>query len=100
MMLFCFSNISAEILLHILGHYNLCTECHILARFCQMFLAAIESIKIICKRVFCFGAKNVGDFDPSVFSRSIDDEQESFFWHKTPVADVIKLFTAVSYNFP
>jgi hypothetical protein len=36
-MLFCFTNISAEILLHILG-YSFCSKQHILAHFCRMLL--------------------------------------------------------------
>jgi hypothetical protein len=47
-MLFCFTNISAEILLHILG-YNFCSQHHILARFCQMLLPSKTS-KIICAK--------------------------------------------------
>jgi hypothetical protein len=41
-MLFCFTNISAEILINFLG-YSFCTESHILAHFCQMLLPLKES---------------------------------------------------------
>jgi hypothetical protein len=37
MLLFCAANICAEHLLHILG-YTFCTEHHILAQCCQMWL--------------------------------------------------------------
>jgi hypothetical protein len=37
-MLFCFSYISAEILVLVLG-YSFCTEHHILAHFCQNAVA-------------------------------------------------------------
>jgi hypothetical protein len=40
--LFCFSNISAEILWHILG-YRFCYESHILAHFCQLLLPSRAS---------------------------------------------------------
>jgi hypothetical protein len=36
-MLFCFDNISAEILQHILG-YSFCAKSHILEHFCQTLL--------------------------------------------------------------
>ncbi len=45
-MLFCFSNISAENLLHIFGD-KFCAECHILVLFCQMLFVAIKTIKIV-----------------------------------------------------
>jgi hypothetical protein len=38
MMLFCFTNISVEILPHVLG-YSFCTGCHILANFPQKLLS-------------------------------------------------------------
>jgi len=45
MILLCFTNISSEILLHILG-YGFCTESHILENFCQMLLP-LKTSKII-----------------------------------------------------
>ncbi len=42
-MLFCFTNISAEILLHVL-HYSFCTERHVLGTFGPN-AAAIKSAK-------------------------------------------------------
>jgi hypothetical protein len=47
-MLFYIINISAEILLHILG-YILCAECHILACVCQMLLPLKEPKFIYAK---------------------------------------------------
>jgi hypothetical protein len=44
-MLFCFTNISAEILLHVLG-YSFYTQHHILAHICQMLLQ-LKASKII-----------------------------------------------------
>jgi hypothetical protein len=44
-MLFCFTNISAEVLLRILG-YSFCTERHILVHFCQMLLPLKTPIMI------------------------------------------------------
>ncbi len=44
-MLFCFANLSAEILLHVLG-FDFCARHNILAHFCQMLLP-LKSIKII-----------------------------------------------------
>jgi hypothetical protein len=45
-MLFSFSNISAEILLHYLG-FSFCTERHILAHFFQM------SLQLKVSKIFC-----------------------------------------------
>jgi hypothetical protein len=45
-MLFCFTNISVQILLHIL-YRSFCTERHILANVCQNG-AVIKASKIIC----------------------------------------------------
>jgi hypothetical protein len=47
-MLFFFTNISATILVHVLG-YSFCTEHHILAHFCQMLLP-LRASKIICAK--------------------------------------------------
>jgi hypothetical protein len=47
-MLFCFANISAKIMLHVLG-YSFFIEFHILAHFCQMLLPSKPS-KIICTK--------------------------------------------------
>jgi hypothetical protein len=47
-MLLCFANISAEILLHILG-YSFCTEHHILVHFCLMLLP-LKASKITCAK--------------------------------------------------
>jgi hypothetical protein len=44
--LFGFTNLSAEIFLHVLG-YTFCEECHILAHFHQMQLP-LKALKIIC----------------------------------------------------
>jgi hypothetical protein len=44
-MLFCFTNISAEILLHVLL-YSFCTELHVWAHFDQMLLP-LKAAKII-----------------------------------------------------
>jgi len=46
--LFGFTNISVEILLHILG-YNFCNEDHILVHFCQTLLPSKAS-KIKCTK--------------------------------------------------
>jgi hypothetical protein len=51
-MLFYFTNISAEILLHTLG-YSFCTEDHILAQHCQMLLP-LKVSKIICAKAAPF----------------------------------------------
>jgi len=57
-MLLCFTNISAEILLHTLGYYFF-TAHLILVHFCQMLLT-LKASKIICaKATHWFGAKNV-----------------------------------------
>jgi hypothetical protein len=48
-MLFCFTNISDEILLHVLG-YTFSVECHILAQFCQLLLP-LKALKIISAKV-------------------------------------------------
>jgi hypothetical protein len=45
-MLFCFANISAEILLHVLG-YIYCAEKNILANFCRMLLPLKASINYL-----------------------------------------------------
>jgi hypothetical protein len=46
--MFCFANISAEILLHVLS-YTLCAYCHILAHVCQNAVTIYTS-KIICAK--------------------------------------------------
>jgi hypothetical protein len=80
-MLFFFIHISAEHLLRLLG-YSFCTECNILAHFCQMFLPIKPSKIIIAKNGDEIVAKlEVGQF---------------LSW---PGTNVIKLFTAVSYEF-
>jgi len=56
-MLFCFTNISLEILLHLFG-YNFCAESHILAHFCQM-LSPLKALKLSAQKLLCFGAENV-----------------------------------------
>jgi hypothetical protein len=45
---FCFTNISAKILQHILG-YSICTERHILVPFC-LILFPFKASKIICAK--------------------------------------------------
>jgi hypothetical protein len=47
-MLFCFADISAEILLIILG-CSFCTEHPILTHFCRMLLP-LKALKIICAK--------------------------------------------------
>ncbi len=60
-MLFCFVNISAEILLHIIG-YNFCTEPHILAHFLQM-LVPLRASKIIGAKAALLFQQNVDEID-------------------------------------
>jgi hypothetical protein len=62
-MLICFTDISAEILLHILG-YSFCTECHILAHFFAECSCHEKHRKLSAEILICFGAKNVGEIDP------------------------------------
>jgi hypothetical protein len=47
-MLFCFTNLSAEILLHNVS-YSFCTEHHILVHFSQM-LQSLKALKIMCTK--------------------------------------------------
>jgi len=62
-MLFCFTNISAEILLHILG-YSFCAKGHILVHFCQMLLL-FKALKIACaKSLTALEPKNVVEMAP------------------------------------
>jgi hypothetical protein len=61
-MLFCLTNISAKILLLVLG-YSFCIAWHILARVCQMLLP-LKASKIYAQKLVCFGTKNVGVIDP------------------------------------
>ncbi len=60
-MLFCFVNISAEILLHIIG-YSFCTEPHIMAHFLQM-LVPLRASKIICTKAVLLDHQNVDEID-------------------------------------
>ncbi len=62
-MLFCFTNISAKILLHILG-YNFCAEYHILGDFCQPLLQ-FKAWKFFEQKLLYTGAKSVGKIDPN-----------------------------------
>jgi hypothetical protein len=57
-----FTNISAIILLHILG-YGFCIERHILAHFGQMLLS-LKASKITCTKAALLLHKNVGKIDP------------------------------------
>ncbi len=77
-MLFCFTSISAEILLHVLGD-NFGTERHILAYFCSILLP-LKAWEIICVKAVLLWSKNV-----------------LMKW--TPGACIIKLLTAVIYGF-
>jgi hypothetical protein len=54
-MLFHFSNISSQILLHFLG-YSFCAERYILAHFCQM-LSPLKHQKIFAQKLLRFAAK-------------------------------------------
>jgi hypothetical protein len=62
-MQFCFTNISAEILLHVLG-YSFRSECHILAHFDQKLLP-LNAPKIIC-------AKSCNGFTPKMLMKLRD----------------------------
>jgi len=61
-MLFCYTNISAEILLHVLG-YDFHTKQHILAHFYQIQLP-LKASKILAPKILFFGTKNVNEIDP------------------------------------
>jgi hypothetical protein len=63
-MLFCFTNISAEILLLVLG-YSICTKCHILVHFCQMLLPS-KSSNYHRKSCSTYAPKNAGEIDPQL----------------------------------
>ncbi len=54
-MLFCFTNISAEILLYVLG-YSFGTKHHILAFVCQMLLP-LKALKIKIGNMLCLATK-------------------------------------------
>jgi hypothetical protein len=58
-MLFCFTNIFAEILFHVLG-YGFCTQQHILSHFFQMLLQlnvqkliSIKAALLFCQKCGC-----------------------------------------------
>jgi hypothetical protein len=69
-MLLCFKNISAEVLMHILG-YGLRTACHILAHLNQMLLQ-LKHQKFSAKKLPRFGTNNVGEIDPrGLFNRHL-----------------------------
>jgi hypothetical protein len=62
MMLFHFTNNSAEILLHILG-YIFCDEYHILVIFVK-FCCHKKQQKVSSQMLLCFRGKHVGIIDP------------------------------------
>jgi hypothetical protein len=68
-MLFCFTNISAEIVLHILD-YNVCTKHHILAQFCQCCYHKKHQ-KLSAQKLLCFSTKNVSEIDPSIGEKNL-----------------------------
>jgi len=57
------SNISAEILLHVLGN-SFCTERHILAHFCRMLLP-LKASKISATKLLYFCTKIFDEIDPT-----------------------------------
>jgi hypothetical protein len=63
---FCFTNISAEILLHILRNI-LCPEHHILAHFCQMLLP-IKALEIMCAKAALLWRYNVDETDDQILA--------------------------------
>jgi hypothetical protein len=74
-MFYYFTNICAEILLHILG-CGFCTEHHILAQFSQMLLP-IKALKIKCVKGALLCHKNVIEIDQRFqtykhFERNLD----------------------------
>jgi hypothetical protein len=62
-MSFCFTNISAKIVLHILG-YSFCAECHILLPFLPNVVASKCIKNYPCKSCSALAPTNVGKFDP------------------------------------
>ncbi len=58
---FCFTNISAKILQHILG-YSICTEHHILVPFC-LILFRLKRQKLSAQKLLSFGIKKVSEVD-------------------------------------
>jgi hypothetical protein len=61
-MLFCFNNISAGILLHVLG-YSFRSKHRILAHLCQMMLP-LRAAMIIISKVALLWHENVDDLHP------------------------------------
>jgi len=79
-MQFCFINISAEILLHILA-YNFCTKRHTLI-YCQMLLQ-LKASKIICT-----GASNQIIFDEFKWQQHLTIHQSMVLWAKVVAKNV------------
>jgi hypothetical protein len=78
-MLFCFTNISAEILLHILD-YNFYIEHHILAHLCQMMLP-LKASKIISEKAHLLWRQNVGGiYPPRKSVKSLKSRVARFFF--------------------
>ncbi len=65
-MMFCFTNITAVILHHILG-YSFCTERRVLEHLCQM-LYLLKAWTLICAKAALLWHQNVGEIDPWRFS--------------------------------
>ncbi len=82
--LFCFSNISAEILWHILG-YSFCSECHILTHFCQLLLPSRASKNTSSKAALVCAPKMLVKLTPdsaktfSIMTLSINDIKHSHY---------------------
>jgi hypothetical protein len=68
-MLFCYTNISADILLLVLG-YDFHTKQHFLAHFYQMLLP-LKASKILAPKILFFGTKNVDEIDPMYQGQNI-----------------------------
>jgi hypothetical protein len=79
-LLFCFTNINAEIFQHSLG-YIFCSERHILVCFCQMLLPSKKHQILIVQKLLCFGAKNVGDIETQgiIFASKVGPNQVPHF---------------------
>ncbi len=68
-MMFFFTNISAENLMHVVDN-GFCAERNILAHFC-IILFLLKPSEIFAQKLLFFAAKNVGEIDLRAMSLSI-----------------------------
>jgi hypothetical protein len=91
--LFCFIKISGENLLPILG-YSFYSQCHILAKFCQMLLL-FNTSKLIAQKLLFFGTKTITVIVPWSHIWGLGGLHYSLVQLRPPLLQAIALFLSI-----